>query len=152
MISNDILMTIKMLSKGIIGGLNILGIKATYEPSRGIFIHGKKISGSASAVKRGIFFHHGTLLISSNLTVLSEVLNVSEGRKKRGVRSVPQIVTNLEAELGRKISFLEAKEALKKGFEKAYRIRFTRGELNEEEVLQAQRLLMKKYALEKLQP
>ena len=151
LISNDIHMTVEALSQGVIEGLNILGVKAECKPSKGIFICGKKISGSASAVKRGFFFNHGTLLISSDLAILSEVLSAaSEGRKNSGVRSVPQIVTNLEAELDREISVSEVKEALKKGFERAYQIRLTKGELNEEEVLLAQRLLMEKYALEEL--
>ena len=150
MISNDIHATIEVLSQGVIEGLNILGIEAEYKSSKGIFICGRKISGSASAVKRGFFFIHGTLLISSDLTILLEVLNAAPRRMKRGVRSIPQNVTNLEVELGRKISVSEVKEAVKKGFERAYRTKLITGELNVKEVLLAQTMLMEKYVLEKV--
>jgi lipoate-protein ligase A len=146
LISNDLLKTVKVLSRGVIMGLKNLGITAEYRPTEGIFISGKKISGSASAVKQSFFFNHGTLLISSNLTILSEVLSPTLKRqKKRGVKSSHKIVTNLDVELGKEISIEEVKEALKLGFERAYQIELVRGELTSEETLMAQSFLEKKF-------
>ena len=147
LISDDLIRTVEILSQGVMLGLKNLGIKAEYRFSDGIFIYGKKISGSASAVKKSFFFNHGTLLVSSNLTVLSEVLSPTlKGRKKRGVKSKHQIVTNLTVELGREISISDVKEALKLGFESAFQIELVRGELTLEEILMAQRFLEKKYS------
>ena len=147
LISDDLIRTVEILSQGVMLGLKNLGIKAEYRFSDGIFIYGKKISGSASAVKKSFFFNHGTLLVSSNLTVLSEVLSPTlKGRKKRGVKSKHKIVTNLTVELGREISISDVKEALKLGFESAFQIELVRGELTSEEILMAQRFLEKKYS------
>jgi len=153
LVSNDLIRTVEVLSQGVILGLKNLGLKAEYRSSDGIFISGKKISGSASAVKRSFFFNHGTLLINSNLTILSEVLSPTlKRRKKRGVKSSHQIVTNLAVELGREISISEVKEALKLGFERAFQIELVRGELTSEETLMAQRFLEKKFSERTLLP
>ena len=153
LVSNDLIRTVEVLSQGVILGLKNLGLKAEYRSSDGIFISGKKISGSASAVKRSFFFNHGTLLINSNLTILSEVLSPTlKRRKKRGVKSRHQIVTNLAVELGREISISEVKEALKLGFERAFQIELVRGELTSEETLMAQRFLEKKFSERTLLP
>ena len=153
LVSNDLIRTVEVLSQGVILGLKNLGLKAKYRSSDGIFISGKKISGSASAVKRSFFFNHGTLLINSNLTILSEVLSPTlKRRKKRGVKSSHQIVTNLAVELGREISISEVKEALKLGFERAFQIELVRGELTSEETLMAQRFLEKKFSERTLLP
>ncbi|MCK5403291.1 lipoate--protein ligase family protein [Candidatus Bathyarchaeota archaeon] len=145
LISDDLVRTVEVLSKGVMLGLKNLGIKAEYRLSDGIFISGKKVSGSASSVKQSFFFNHGTLLINSNLAILSEVLSPTlKRRKKRGVKSSHQIVTNLAIELGREISISEVKEALKLGFERAFQIELVRGELTSEEILMAQKFLEKK--------
>lgn len=148
LVSNDISTTVETLSQGVIEGLNILGIKVEYKPSKGIFICGKKISGSASAVKQGFFFNHGTLLISSNLDILSEVLSATSKRRKSD--DMLTMVTNLEDELGKEISVMDVKKALKKGFEKTFQIRLIKGKLCKEEVILAHRLLKEKYVVERL--
>lgn len=147
LISGDLLKTIKRLSEGVIRGLANLDIHPEYRPSEGIFISGKKISGSASAVKRHFFFHHGTLLINSNLTILSEVLSPSSTkREKKGVKSRSYPVTNLAIELGREVSISEVKEALKLGFERAFHIQLVKAELTSEELHMAQIFFKKKVA------
>jgi lipoate-protein ligase A len=153
LISDDLLKTVNRLSQGVMLGLKNLDIIAEYRASEGIFISGKKISGSASAVKRSFFFNHGTLLISSNLTILSEVLSsTSTSQKKKGVKSKHQLVTTLEVEMGREISISEVKEALKLGFERTFQIELVKGELTSEETLMAQRLLKKKFGERRLLP
>jgi lipoate-protein ligase A len=145
LISDDLLKTVERLSHGILLGLQNLDLQAEYRPREGIFISEKKVSGSASAVKRNFFFNHGTLLINSNLNILSEVLNPTIKKlTKRGVKSRHQRVTTLEVELGREISISEVKEALKLGFERAFQIEIMHGELVSEEILLAHSLLKKK--------
>jgi lipoate-protein ligase A len=146
LLSDDLHRTVEVLSRGVIQGLKILGLPAEYRPHEGIFVSEKKVSGSASAVKRSFFFNHGTLLISSNLKILSEVLSPTlKRRKTRGVKSNHQRVTTLELELGRELSVSEVKEALTQGFERAFQIEFVKGALTSEEILTAQSLLKKKF-------
>ncbi len=147
LISDDLTRTVEVLSQGVMLGLKNLGIKAEYRSSDGIFTSGKKISGSASAVKQSFFFNHGTLLINSNLTILSEVLSPTlKRRKKSGVKSSHRIVTNLAFELGREISVSDVKEALKWGFENAFQIELVKGKLISKETLMAQKFLEKNFS------
>jgi len=137
------------LCKGVVEGSKVLGLNADFEP-KGVYIHinGKKISGTATIVRRTAAFMHGTLLVNSDLKKLREILDVppypSEGQLRRFVKSVRKEVTSLQAELGRKVTVEEVKEALKKGFAKALNVKLERGEL-----LQCELELAKKIATEK---
>ena len=143
--------TIKTLTTGIVEGLRIMGINAEYIPSR-TFIQtkgGKKLSGTASYKKREVFFHHGTLLVSSNLKILTEVLDVPNEKRikttKKYVRSIKSPVTNILDELGRKVSFSEVKESLVKGIEKVCGISLVEGKITKEEEEIAKKLVVSKF-------
>lgn len=59
-----------------------------------------KISGTASHVFKQRVLHHGTLLFSSEMGVLSAALKVQTGRfKDRAVKSIPSKVTNIRDHL-----------------------------------------------------
>lgn len=134
LVTNDILETSEILSQGIMNGLALLGIRAKYKRPNGLFVGDRKISGSAGAVKWGIFFHHGTLLVNSNLKVLSEVLSFQQdGLGKSYVHSVPHLTTSLENELKKEISIENVKDSLIKGFRETYHIDFVKGDLLREE-------------------
>ena len=60
-------------------------------------VNGKKFSGNAYFKRKDSAFHHGTLLINSDLTVLARYLNVSNAKlQAKGVRSVSSRVCNLQ--------------------------------------------------------
>ena len=68
-------------------------------------IEGKKISGSAQALKKGRILHHGTLLINSNLDIIDSMLNVSVDKiKSKGVKSVRSRMTNIQEHLEKQLT------------------------------------------------
>jgi lipoate-protein ligase A len=66
-------------------------------------IEGKKVSGSAYKVSKGMSYHHGTMLLNSNLEVLRSLLNTKQRHgvvefRCNSVDSVPAPVTNIGIE------------------------------------------------------
>lgn len=76
-------------------------------------VEGKKFSGNAQYIRDGRVMHHGTLLFDSNLTVLSQALQVDEEKiSAKGVDSVRSRVTNLRPLLPRNISLSRFRQVL----------------------------------------
>ncbi len=149
LIPKDLSETFKALSSGAVEGLRMLGLNANFKPLNDIQINGRKVSGAAGSIRWGTVFHHGSILISSNLNVLSKVLSASTGTgEDKHVRSVWQTVTNIRDELGQDISVGEVKEKLRKGIEKAHGIRLVDGILTKEEESLAEELFQSKYSRE----
>jgi lipoate-protein ligase A len=137
------------LSKGVIEGLRLLGAPAGYEPPNSIQVNGRKIAGGAGAVKSGFVFYHCSILISSDLKRLSEVLNSCKNSVgKPGVRSGRKEVSTLSVELGRELTVAQVKDSLRRGFEKDFMIRLADRETTEEERAIAGKLHQEKYSTE----
>ncbi len=120
-------------SSPILEGIKILRTQAEFRPPNGIFIGEKKISGMAAYVKKGSILCHGTLLVSTNLGVLTSVLKLLKTE-----------VTTLQQESGARISMASAKKAIAAGFGMVYG-QVRRGKLSGEEI-ELIRLCEKKYA------
>jgi lipoate-protein ligase A len=140
----DIVEIYRPFSTSIIRGLNILGLNAQFRPPNTIQIDGKKISGIAACLNWGVVFCHGTLLVDSNLHILSELLNAPQYAKSM-VPSVRTQVTALQKELGKELSMTKVKEALKRGFEEMYGVILLDGKLTGDEEELAEQLY-EKYA------
>ncbi len=76
--------------------LNEMGIPAELGGRNDILVDGRKISGNAIySTKQGIVCH-GTLLLDTDLSVLSEALNVKQGKiESKGIKSVRGRVANI---------------------------------------------------------
>ncbi|WXG45107.1 MAG: lipoate--protein ligase family protein [Promethearchaeati archaeon SRVP18_Atabeyarchaeia-1] len=139
------------LCRGVVEGLRTLGLNAEFE-QEGAYIHinGKKISGTAGIVKRTLVFVHGTLLISSDLSRLREVLDVppytSLSQQRRFVKSNRREVTSIEAELGRSVTFEEVKDAIKVGFAKNLGIELRTGRMLGSELLLSKEIAERKHS------
>ena len=95
-------------TKPIIEVLKTLGVDAKFEGRNDLTIEGKKFSGNAEHVVKNKILHHGTLLFSSEVTDISGALKVNPLKYKgRGVKSVPNRVTNISEHLEQKISLDE---------------------------------------------
>lgn len=95
-------------TKPIIDVLKTLGVDAKFEGRNDLTIEGKKFSGNAEHVVKNKILHHGTLLFSSEVTDISGALKVNPLKYKgRGVKSVPNRVTNISAHLKEKITLDE---------------------------------------------
>lgn len=80
--------------------LNTLGVAAELNGRNDITIDGLKFSGNAQAVVDGRIMHHGTLLFSSNQSVIEGALKPSKLKiESKGVKSVRSRITNISSHL-----------------------------------------------------
>ncbi len=123
-----------------------LGVAASYHPINDVVIKDRKISGMAAAFMKNGFFIHGTLMISSDLGILSEVLNVPrEKLESKAVQSVRKRVTTLNEESGKIISMETAMNAVVDGFGKYFKAEMVMDSITDEEIAMTDDLYRKKY-------
>src|SRR5437899_5606288 len=135
------------LSEGAVEGLRELGLKAEFQPVNDIQIDWKKVSGAAGSIRWNTVFHHGCILVNSDLSILEKVLNVPKAKlEDRHVASVQKRVTTVRDELGRDVSTREVRDAIVSGIESCYGVRVESGELMKEEVGLAEELYQTKYS------
>lgn len=102
-------------SDRILALLASLGLEASCDERRGIYIHGLKISGSAQSIHKDRVLFHATLLFSSDLKRLNISLESLPGQKRAGskrkvaVKSVRSTVTNISEHLPHPIGMEELK-------------------------------------------
>jgi len=135
------------LSEGAVDGLRKLGVKAKFEPINDIQVDGKKMSGAAGSIRWNAVFHHGCILVNSDLSILGKVLNVPRVKlEDKHVASVQKRVTTVRDELGRDISTREVRDAIVHGIESCYGVRVESGVLMKEEAGLAEDLYQTKYS------
>ena len=135
------------LSEGAVQGLRRLGVKAEFQPINDIQVEGKKVSGAAGSIRWNAIFHHGCILVNSDLAILGKVLNVPRVKlEDRHVASVQKRVTTVRDELGREVSTGEVQEAIVSGIEECYGVRVHAGNLTKEELDLAGELYQTKYS------
>ena len=143
----DIIDSYSVLCSGIIEGLKSLGIALAFDPPSDLLVGTKKVSGNAQSRKKGVVFHHGTLLVSTDLNLLTKVLNVpDESQRARKVDVKKKSVTNLADEIGCQLQIQRVKEALQQGFEKSFSVILEKSGLTPEERRIAQDLFSQKYS------
>jgi len=80
--------------------LQSLEIDASFSGRNDLLIDGKKFSGNAQYHFKERLLHHGTLLFSANMKMLSDALKVKESKfEGKIVKSVKSRVTNIESHL-----------------------------------------------------
>ncbi len=85
-----------LFSQPVVEALQSLGVPATLSGRNDLLADGKKFSGNAQVAYGDSVLHHGTLLFSSDMDLLSKALNVHPLKvKSKGVASVRSRVTNL---------------------------------------------------------
>ena len=135
------------LSEGSVQGLRKLGVKAEFQPVNDIQVDGKKVSGAAGSIRWNTIFHHGCILVNSDLSILGKVLNVPKVKlEDKHVASVQKRVTTVRDELGREISTREVQDAIVEGIESCYGVRVEPGVLTKEELGLAEELYQTKYS------
>jgi lipoate-protein ligase A len=135
------------LSEGAVAGLRRIDVKAEFQPVNDIQVEGKKVSGAAGSIRWNSVFHHGCILVNSDLSILGRVLNVPRAKlEDRHVASVQKRVTTIRDELGREISTGEVRDAIVDGIESCYGVRVEPGDLMKEELALAEELYQTKYS------
>lgn len=107
----------------IISALDSLGLKVTLSGRNDLITSdGKKISGNAQHRVNNRVLHHGTLLFSSNLEVLSKILTVdSEKLKTKALKSTRSRVENISNLIDKNINVDEFLDCLKSFILKTYK-------------------------------
>ena len=145
--AHTVLEQFELIEMGIIHSLMNYNLK----PEKGIihcpalFINGKKFSGNAQKREKGYVLQHGTILLDLDPELMYSVLKAPNNvSKTRMVKSVYAKCIGIKEKLN---DWDEKKFliALKKGFEKALRIKLNEGKLSEEEQDLAKKLVEEKY-------
>ena len=143
----DIGESYRVLCSGIIEGVKEFGVDLVLDPPSDLLAQNRKISGNAQSRKKGTVFHHGTLLVNSDLKMLDKLLiAVENGSKIKGAASNKRPVTNLADETSCIVDTGKVKEALKRGFEEAFSVRLVEGTLTLREKNAAKSLYTRKYS------
>jgi len=146
--SPDPLSMHRMSGNGVIEALKSFGVEAKFGGNT-TWVGDRKISGMAGLLGHGICFHHGSLLVNSNLHRLTEVLNPwptpAPDPHLRGVKSKRVKVTSLKDQLGREVPITAVKIPLKRCFERSYNVDLVRKKLTDNEKTLAGELSENKY-------
>jgi lipoate-protein ligase A len=150
--AEDITAAYDKICGGLINALELLGVKADFNPGDykncpNIAINGKKISGSAQSLKRGTILQHGTLLMSVNLKKMFTFLRVPWAKTcVELVNIAERKITSVKNETGSETTVQQAYSALVQGFQNALGIRLSEGTLIKEEDETARILSREKFA------
>lgn len=141
----------RTISGGLLAGIRILGVDARLEargeaPGRGregrsaacfvatarseIVVGGRKLVGSAQRRYGApgcpdVILQHGSVLLGNDHLRIVEYLRMPESRRAELRRELTQRSTDVATVLGRTVTFDEAADAVRRGFEEAWGMRFT---------------------------
>ncbi|KAJ53834.1 lipoate-protein ligase A [Clostridium tetanomorphum] len=97
-----------------------IGIKAEFTGRNDITIENKKFSGNAFYFDNDKAYHHGTLLVNSDLNKLNKYLKVSKEKiESKGIDSIRSRVVNL-SDIIESITLEKVIHSIKKSFSKVY--------------------------------
>lgn len=138
---------LRKLARGVITGLTEFGISAEYRPKNDIVIKGRKIGGSAMWIlQSGALMYQASVLLDFDIPLMLRVLKISpEKVSDKPIKSHEERMTTLQIELGRKVKIEEAREAIRRGFERTFRMRAKYIPLTDTEREQAECLRREKY-------
>ncbi|MCK4952961.1 DUF116 domain-containing protein [Candidatus Bathyarchaeota archaeon] len=130
------------MCEGTILGLKTLGVQASFRPKNDIEVEGRKISGTGGTELNNTFLFQGTLLIDFDVDTMLRALRIPVMKlKDKEIESVKQRVTCIKWELKQLPTLNDIKNALKDGFERAFKMKLVKSELSSyEENLLKERL------------
>lgn len=90
--------SLRRLSFPVTSLLSELRIPWEWVPPNNIYVEGRKISGSAQARGRGRLLHHGTLLISTDLRTMQELLKAGGRSRHAPVINLSEVLPGIRVE------------------------------------------------------
>ena len=150
--ATDITAVYTRIYAAITDALRLLGIPADFSTGDqkncpNLTVQGKKISGSAQTIKRGIVLQHGTLLLSVDLPRMFQLLRIKGiDNCSLAAQIAQRKITSVQSELHHNISAETAANALTQGFTATLKIHLTSGTLTQYEQALAKKLYTHKYA------
>lgn len=167
-IQGGIIESYRLLSLGLLRGLEKLGVQATQAtgedgaatswaarggpvcfdtPSRyEITWQGKKLIGSAQLRRRKIVLQHGTLPLTGDLNRILAALNFTPEERAVQAELLPRRATTLEQVTGRALAYDEVMAALVAGFAEELNLTLPEMPLTEQEQALADKLRTEQYA------
>lgn len=146
-IPRDIIKSYEFICSGIVMAMENLGIMAKFKPINDIDVNGKKISGNAQTRRWNVVVQHGTILLDTDIRTMFTVLKVSNEKiSDKLIKSAEERVTTIRRELGKRVTFKDAAEALKASFSKVFDVKLIEGDLNREETELVSKLRKEKYS------
>ncbi len=129
----------------VIKALAKMGLETRFEGNNSLTLNGLKISGNAEHVFKSRVLHHGTLLFSTEMHHLKEVLNVDQDTyEDKAVKSVRSKVTNISAHLNKAMSVEEFQDQIRQYFTLEFSD-YKFYNFNEDERVAVNELVEKKY-------
>ena len=143
----DILESYGLICSGITEGLKNMGVDSQFAPINDIVSGGKKISGNAQTRRKKCVLQHGTILLDVDAEKMFSLLKVSDEKiRDKMILNVKERVTSIKDILGCEITYEQASNHLKKGFEKALNLKLFDGKPSGDEVDFALNLILNKYS------
>ena len=105
--------------------LAVFGLNAEKSGRNDLLVEGRKFSGNAFFHRQGHAYHHGTLLVNADLTMLSRYLTPPKAKlESKGISSVRSRVANL-TEFLPSLTCQTLAEAMKDAFCRVYGLTYT---------------------------
>ncbi len=145
-LQNDVVANYAHLCKGLLKGLQRLGVNAEFSSgSEGfcpnLFMEGRKISGNAQSRRGNALLQHGTILRLLDLQKMFSFLKIrGELANTETIDNAAKRLTSLEQELGEAPPFDKIEEALIAGFSDALPAHFYDEPLTSAELQRAQKI------------
>ena len=131
----------------ILKSLEKLGIHAELSGRNDLTLDGKKFSGIAQSVWKKRILNHGTILFDTDLSVLSNALNVKKDKiESKGVKSVKSRVTNIRPYLTQDVDILTFKDLLLKSIFALENLELDEYILSENDNAEINKLFEEKYS------
>ncbi len=97
----------------VVEALREMGVPAESGGRNDILVDGRKVSGNAQYISRTRMISHGTLLLNTDLTVLSHALNPKPAKfESKGIKSVRSRVANIREFLNADMDILDFRQRL----------------------------------------
>lgn len=87
--------SLRALSFPVTNLLDSLDVPWSWEPPNNVYVFGRKISGSAQARSGGRLLHHGTLLVSTDLEKMSQLLKPGGRSRTAPVINLSEIMSSI---------------------------------------------------------
>jgi len=130
----EVLDVYRHFSEPILQGLRLLGVETEFRSPNALFLNEKKISGMAQHRFYDVILFHGTLLVDSDLAMLSTLL-----------LNPKHEVTNISLELRESLPVEKVANAIRAGVREFFHTKVEDGELAPSEKILAEELLERKY-------
>ncbi|MBE0428468.1 MAG: DUF116 domain-containing protein [Thermoleophilia bacterium] len=122
------------ICRGVVSGLELLGVTAAFRPRNDIEVDGRKLCGTGGAYEGDAFLFQGTLLMEFDPETMVRALKVpAEKLSARELDSARGRVTCLQELLPRTPSANDVKQALAQGFSRELGVELAPGELTPRE-------------------